>query len=41
MGEVTALASALEIEAGALQGRDAMRLRGIAESLRGRAAQLR
>jgi len=41
LGEVTTLAAALEKEAGALQGRDALRLRGIAESLRGRATQLR
>jgi hypothetical protein len=41
LGEVTTLAAALEKDAGTLQGRDAMRLRGIAESLRGRAAQLR
>jgi hypothetical protein len=41
LGEVTTLAAALEKEAGALQGRDALRLRGIADSLRGRAAQLR
>lgn len=41
LGEVTTLAAALEKDAGALQGRDALRLRGIADSLRGRAAQLR
>jgi hypothetical protein len=41
LGEVTTLAATLEKEAGPLQGRDAQRLRGLAESLRGRAAQLR
>ena len=41
LAEVATAATALEKEAAALQGRDAQRLRGIAEALRGRAAQLR
>jgi len=41
LAEVTTLAAALEKDSGALQGRDAQRLRGIADALRGRAAQLR
>ena len=40
LAEVATAATALEKEAAALQGRDAQRLRGIAEALRGRAAQL-
>jgi hypothetical protein len=41
LNEVTTLAAALEKDSGAMQGRDAQRLRGIADALRGRAAQLR
>lgn len=41
LAEVATAATALDKEAAALQGRDAQRLRGIAEALRGRAAQLR
>lgn len=41
LAEVATAATALDKEAAALQGRDAQRLRGIADALRGRAAQLR